>query len=253
MALLLPATARAESHTGGVAPDLAAGHTPAAHRPAVAAHRGTIMAVRLRPRVARERPAPAPPRPAAAPPARPLTAAARHHPDALPSNAGRALRARTPHHRAWASRRRGGSRPGDPPRRSFVIRPVVVRATMLATGAGPSRAARTDFGPRQPPRRDSPAVARGRIAPSRDREPTAAVNSAQATAPVSLPAPSWPPSDGAEGFANSPGSGAAGDTAAALLVLLGALFVGALLPGLLGLDVLSWRSAVVARQLERPG
>jgi hypothetical protein len=250
----VPATARAERHTGGVSPDAVAGHTAAEHRPPVAAPRATIRAERRRPRIATGRPAPVPARPAAAPPARPLTAPSRPRPDAPRPDGRPARRARTPHHRAWASRRLDGSRRVDsPPQSTFVTAHVVIRATALATGAGLSRAARTGVGPRRPPQRHPPALARRRTAPSRDREMATAVNSAGATAPVSLPVPGLPPPVGAEGFATTPGGGAAGGTAAALLALLGALLVAALLPGLLRLDLLPWRSAVVSHQLERPG
>jgi hypothetical protein len=129
----------------------------------------------------------------------------------------------------------------------------VIRAAALATGAGLSRAAKTGVGPRRPPQRHPPALARRRTAPSRDREMATALNSAGATAPVSLPAAGLPPPGGAEGFATTPGGGAAAGTAAALLALLGALLVAALLPGLLRLDLSPWRSAVVSHQLERPG
>src|SRR6185312_15108621 len=94
------------------------------------------------------------------------------------------------------------------PQRPFVLRHVVIRATTFATGADSIRATRTGFDPRRPPRRrHSPASAPRRIASSRDREWPAAVNSARATAPVSLPAPGLSPPGGAEGFATSLGGG----------------------------------------------
>jgi len=63
---------------------------------------------------------------------------------------------------------------------------------------------------------------------------------------------SLPPS-GAGGIATGTGGAAPGATAATLLALAAVALIGALMPGLLAIGVVSWRSAVLELRLERPG
>ena len=53
--------------------------------------------------------------------------------------------------------------------------------------------------------------------------------------------------------AGGTGGGVGGAPAAALLALAGLWLLSALLPGLLGLEIFPWRSALCALRLERPG
>jgi len=93
------------------------------------------------------------------------------------------------------------------------------------------------------------------IAPHRTHKRVAAAASTAAAAtavePVSPSVPASLPPAGA-GVAG-PGAGPAGAAAVALLVLAGIGLLRSILPGLMSLDLLPWRSAVLALQLERPG
>ncbi len=84
---------------------------------------------------------------------------------------------------------------------------------------------------------------------------TAAITTAAAAAiaPVSPSVPASLPPGGTGGAGAGAGAGPAGASALALLVLGGVALLRSILPGLMTLDLLPWRSAVVGLQLERPG
>jgi DNA polymerase III subunit gamma/tau len=81
----------------------------------------------------------------------------------------------------------------------------------------------------------------------------ASTTAASAIAPVSPPVPASLPPGGTGGAGAGAGAGPAGAAALALLVLAGIALLRSILPGLMTLDLLPWRSAVVGMQLERPG
>jgi hypothetical protein len=240
MALIVPAAARAARHTGGASPDVASA-SRGPHKAAFARWPSASV------------------QPDAAPGGAPV---------AGPAPVARIVRASSPlvgtgaaHHRARhraVARRAGRHRPGLAAVRHVIVRHVVVRAPVYLAGAptatlGTDREGAARIPSRHRFRAHAPAAARRIVAPRRDRALAAAVMAAQARAPVSPPVPGSLPPSGAEGVAAGAGGAAPGASAAAVLALAGLALLGALSPGLLALDVLPWRSAILALQLERPG
>lgn len=84
---------------------------------------------------------------------------------------------------------------------------------------------------------------------------TAASTAPAATAvePISPSTPAALPPGGTGGAGAGAGAGPAGAAAVALLVLAGVALLRSILPGLMTLDLLPWRSAVPALPPERPG
>jgi hypothetical protein len=91
-----------------------------------------------------------------------------------------------------------------------------------------------------------------RIVAVRRLEPQQGLADATADAPLTPPVSASLPPGGAVSPAGG-GGGAAGAAAAALLALAAVALLRALLPGLLAVDLLPWRSALLAFRLERPG
>jgi hypothetical protein len=249
MALIVPAAAKAARHTGGASPDVAS-TSRSPHKAAFARWASASV------------------QPDAAPGGAPVAGPAPRHPYAAPAPAARIVRASSPlvgtgtaHHRAQhraVARRAGRHRPGLAAVRHVIVRHVVVRAPVYLAGAptatlGTDREGAARIPSRHRFRAHAPAAARRIVAPRRDRALAAAVMAAQARAPVSPPVPGSLPPSGAEGVAAGAGGASPGASAAAVLALAGLALLGALSPGLLALDVLPWRSAILALQLERPG
>ncbi len=259
-AAVLPARAEASSHTGGAAP----------HAPRVRLrHHATA---RLRPDVAAHlRRHATPPR------GRHATARLRRHgtPALHPNAVARISRAigirgarrrasRAARHRAFRAARHRASIAGRSPRArrvgvnrlatALIIRgyePLLTSSPAAGLGRVPSSAA----GP-HPRHRAGSGVTAGRrraIGPSRARKSVAVASAVAMTPAISPPAPGVLPPGGAEGFASGAGGASAGATASAVLALAGVALLAALLPGLLALDVLPWRSGVFTLRLERPG
>lgn len=90
------------------------------------------------------------------------------------------------------------------------------------------------------------------IGPRLERKRAVIASAVAVMATISPPASSSLPPGGAEGFATGAGGASAGATASAVLALASVALLAALLPGLLALDVLPWRSAVLILRLERP-
>jgi hypothetical protein len=248
MALIVPAAAKAARHTGGASPDVAS-TSRGPHKAAFARWASASV------------------QPDAAPGGAPVAGPAPRHPHAAPAPAARIVRASSPlvgtgaaHHRARhraVALRAGRHRPGLAAVRHVIVRHVVVRPPVYLSGA-PTATLGTDRAAAPIPshhrfRAHARAAARRIVALRPDRAPAAAVMAAQARAPVSPPVPGSLPPSGAEGVAAGAGGAAPGASAAAVLALAGLALLGALSPGLLALDVLPWRSAILALQLERPG
>ena len=79
------------------------------------------------------------------------------------------------------------------------------------------------------------------------------ITEASATAWPTVPTTAFLPPGGAGGPSAGGSGGAAGGIAAAVLALAALALLRGFLPGLLALDVVPWRSALLAFRLERPG
>ena len=90
-------------------------------------------------------------------------------------------------------------------------------------------------------------------APHRGHQPSTTASAAGAIAPVSPSVPASLPPGGAGSAGAGAGSGPAGAAAVALLALAAVALLRTLLPGLMTLDLLPWRSAVLASPPDRPG
>jgi hypothetical protein len=255
--LIFPAHARASSRTGGASLGVAAAAHPVVEAPvrtgsggaepataAVAATpAGTAATVQRAP--ARPAASPAAPAPEAYVAAAPADAGPAPHPDAWTGRHGTV--AESVRHPGFAS----------PTGQPVVARParstVRFRAFEPTSGAAPGRAFAREIR-RQPPVRARPAeTRRDLVRPRRDPDPAHVVFPPKATTPVSSPVQTSLPPGGVDGSVTGAGGAAAGTTAAAVVALAGMILLGALLPGLLALDALPWRSAVCALRLERPG
>jgi hypothetical protein len=130
-------------------------------------------------------------------------------------------------------------------------RPIELGAAQApGAAAGWSSPARTQRVASPPVAVVAPHPAHRRVANA-----AAAGTAAAATAvePVSPSAPASLPPGGTGGVGAGAGAGPAGAAAVALLVLAGVTLLRSLLPGLMTLDLLPWRSAVPALPPERPG
>jgi hypothetical protein len=256
-ALIFPAHARASSRTGGASPAVAASAHPAVEAPVRAGSRGADPAAAAVAATPAGTAATVP-----APPARPAASPAAPAPEAYVP-AAVAAAAPAPHPDAWTGRHRtvaetvghpGFAPPSGQRAVSGPSQPTASFRSFDPTSAlAPGRAFGREIR-RQPPVRARPAgIPRDLVRPRRDPEPAHVVISPTATTPISSPVPTSLPPGGADGSVAGAGGAAAGTAAAAVIALAGMILLGALLPGLLALDALPWRSAVCALRLERPG
>lgn len=149
-----------------------------------------------------------------------------------------------------------GRPPARPPTGAVAHQASRRVATPLAwqpIAAGASAASVERAGPSQPvraariPERRPPLVVHH--APVRD----IGITEASATAWPTVPTTASLPPGGAGGPSAGGSGGAAGGIAAAVLALAALVLLRGFLPGLLALDVVPWRSALLAFRLERPG
>lgn len=277
-ALIVPARAEASRRSGGAPPHAAMAqvrhHATAPRRPHATAHSRRHARAHLR------RHTTAPLRPHATAALRPHVAAL--VPDTPPPVSGGAAAtrirgaqhraspatrhrgARAVRHRASRAARHRGSPAGpeslarpvglDRPRPALIVRryePPLTFSPAAGSGGAPRSAAHS-----HPWHRVDTHVTAGRrpiIGPRREREAVALASFVVAMATIISPESSSLPPGGAEGFATGAGGASPGAVASAVLALAGVALLTALLPGLLPLDVLPWRSAVLTLGLERPG
>ncbi len=149
-----------------------------------------------------------------------------------------------------------GHRPARPrtgPVAHQASRRVAPRIAWPPIAAGASVASAKRAGPSPPVRAARSAERRRPLVTRRAPVRDIGITEASATALPTVPTTASLPPGGAGGPSAGGSGGAAGGIAAAILVLAALALVRGFLPGLLALDVVPWRSALLAFRLERPG